>query len=71
MHHRRYKGHAGINKLIYAMRSTELLHDIVNEFGGDNKPGLNNALRAYRTQVKHEVLSKVTNATKLIKALYR
>jgi hypothetical protein len=62
-------------------KSTEMILDIVNEFGdqfddnySDDKRLSNirfmKALKALRKQVKREVLKSHTNATNLIKLMY-
>jgi len=54
------------------MKSTELIHDIITQFGDpDNNQDLYRALKALRTQTKLEVLNKIKNCTNLIKLLYK
>jgi len=53
------------------MKSDEHIIDIIDQFGSEDNRELRKALKAFRTQIKLEVLSKVKNAISLIKILYR
>ena len=53
------------------MRSDEIMIDIIEQFGDEDNRELRSALKSFRTQVKLEVLRKVTNCLSLIKLLYK
>ncbi len=53
------------------MKSDEHIIDIIDQFGDEDNREFRKALKAFRTQVKLEALSKVKNAMNLIKILYK
>lgn len=52
------------------MKSTALIHEIIDEFGSDDNRGLYKALKALRLQVKSEVIGTIRNASRLVTVLY-
>ena len=52
------------------MKSTQLIHEIVSEFGSEDNRDLYRALKALRQQTKKEIISTIRNAEKLIDLHY-
>ena len=52
------------------MKSTKLMHEIVESVPVENRRDVMAALKALRLQTKSEVISTIRNAEKLITLLY-